>query len=163
MRPYTDLQTIDMEALIRTKDFFELNMAERAQVLVEMSERDYTELREITQLTALYFTEQAPRISPRAETKQALTQAFRRQKAQHSLRNRLKRTLSYPLPAWQAAAAACVLALAIYLGPKVSPEQGFHHEPQQVLVDTAQTDSSLRHLLNPGEDSAVLRTRQNAL
>ncbi|MEO1451528.1 MAG: hypothetical protein AAFV07_18495 [Bacteroidota bacterium] len=163
MRPYTDLQPLDMEALIRTKDFAELSMAERAQVLIEMSEREYHELREIAQLTSLYFAEEAPRISPRAETRTNLMQAFRRQKNKDSLKGKIKRTLSYPLPAWQAAAAVVVLMLAVYLGPRVTPTEGTLQDQQHVLVDTAQTDSALRQLLNPGEDSAIIRTRQSAL
>lgn len=159
MRPYTDLQSVDMEALIRTRDFSELNMAQRAQVLVEMSEREYNELREITQLTALYFAEQAPRISPRPDTRTQLMQAFREKKKQDGWQAQLRRAMSYPLPAWQAAAAVLVLTLAVYLGPRVSPKENFHVQPAQVLVDSAQTDSALRDMLRPGEDSAILRTR----
>lgn len=101
-------QGFDLEALIRTKDFHELSFEERAEVLSEVSEREYQQMRELVVWSGELLKETHPSLNPRADIRRKLNQRFKEKKER-----KIIRMLQAPVPVWKVAAAMVVLLVSI--------------------------------------------------
>ncbi|MEM7368006.1 MAG: hypothetical protein AAF587_05355 [Bacteroidota bacterium] len=154
MKPFTHILEPDLEQLIRQKAFSDLSLEEKAIVLTEVSEREYTRLREFTLTTQAYFRQTDLPLAPRAETRQILLNRMA-QKKQSKVKGLIRRMVNYPVPAWQVAASMGLLVIALYFGqnhPMIQPDKG---GPNHIIVDSAHVDSALRPHFHPNEDTMV--------
>lgn len=151
-------QGFDLEALIRQKDFQELSFEERAEVLSEVSEREYQQMRELVIWSGELLRETKPRLTPRADIRHNLSRKLREKKE-----GKIIRMLQTPVPVWKVAAAMVVLLVSIqffnaagWLGPASS--RGY----SPLIVDSTNLDTSIRVNHHVGEDS-VFSTYEDSL
>lgn len=153
MKPFTHILEPDLEQLVLQKPFSELSLEEKAIVLTEVSEREYTRLREFTLTTQAYFQQREPALTPRPETREILLNHMA-SRQESKVRLMLTNLVNYPIPAWQVAASMGLLVIALFFGQNhtmIQPGGGPHH----IIVDSAHVDSSLQPHFHPNEDTMV--------
>lgn len=158
MEPFTHILEPDLEQLLLDKSFAELSLEEKALVLTELSEREYTRLREFTLTTKAYFRQDKP-VQPRPHTRQVLLNRLAARK-ESGLKGLVLRLARYPVPAWQVAASMGLLVMALYFGPSRSITQPGNDVPHNIIVDSTHVDSSYRQPFTPNEDTMVHLTSE---
>ncbi|MEO0897449.1 MAG: hypothetical protein AAFY71_13670 [Bacteroidota bacterium] len=143
----------DFENLLRTKDFYSLSEEEREDVLAELTEEEYQQMRELVLFSGELLKETQPSLTPRANIRQNLNEHF------HSKQKRAKIVsfLKHPLPVWQVAAAAILLLLSVQFFSNGNllnvPGVDEHHQ----ITDSTGLDTAIKvgymHTGHTGGDS----------
>ncbi|MCI4669273.1 MAG: hypothetical protein MRZ79_14150 [Bacteroidia bacterium] len=143
-------QGIDLEALVREKDFQDLSFEERIEVLSEVSEREYQQMRELVIWSGELLGETQPSLVPNANIRKNLNQKFREKKHQ----NKIIQMLQAPVPVWKVAAATVVLMVSIqFINPRAWLGSSPNTNIPMLLVDSTHLDTSIKINHAHGEDS----------
>ena len=154
MKPFTHTLEPDLEQLLLEKPFSQLSLEERAVVLTELSEREYTRLRDFTLKTKAYFRQTEPKLVPRAHTRDRLLQHMANRKP-NGIKEKVFQLARYPIPAWQVAASVGLLLMALLFGTGKEMVHPGDPSGNGIIVDSTHLDSSLRQPFHPNEDSMI--------
>lgn len=158
MEKSTMHQDFDLEALVREKDFADLSLEERAEVLSEVSEREYRQMRELVVWSSELLRETRPNLTPRSDIQHRLQQRLRAKKKESPV----LRVLRHPVPAWQVAAAMIVFVVSIQFFDVSGLFDGEHSRQFAPFADSTTMDSALKVGHHPDEDS-VYATFEDSL
>ena len=142
---------LDLEYLLRTTPFDRLNPEMQSEVLKEVSAEEYGLMRQTMLKSMNCFQHSETKLQPEAAILSDLTQRVAKKKK--GVWDKVRDIFTYPIPAYQAAAAIVFLGIGLNLMDTTSHTTAINGAEYNMIVDTAFVPANSVSFDLAGEDS----------